>query len=106
MNFSWDINTATLLAIGTQIVVTVVFLVKTANKAEAAGELAKEAKKIALEALEKNALLHSLLGLHREQVAKEYVDKETLREMEDRIAGSLNRLSDRIDEALSRGMGR
>lgn len=106
MLFSWDFNTATLLAIGTQIVLTVVYVVKAANSAKTALDLAEEAKKLAVEALDKNAILHGLLGLHREQVAKEYVDKETLREMEDRIAGSINRLSDRIDEALNRGRGR
>lgn len=106
MNFSWDFNTATLLAIGTQIVVTVVYLVKTANAAKSAYDLAKEAKDLAIEALEKNAVLHGLLSLHREQVAREHPDKEALREMKTELLASINGLSKRIDEALDRGKGR
>lgn len=48
--FSWDFNTATLSFIGLQIVLLIVFLVKTNGKASIAHDLATEAKKLANDA--------------------------------------------------------
>lgn len=102
MTFTWDFNTATLLAIAGQIVLLVWFLARTANTAKAALAAAEAANRHATDAHDKIAALHGLLSLHREQVAREYVDKEFLREIETRLSTALDRLSDRIDEALNR----
>lgn len=100
MTFTWDFNTATLLAIATQIAMTIVFLVRTANTAKTAHAVARDAKKIGQDAHEKIALLQGMLHLHRETVAREFPDKESLREMEARLSKSIGRLSERIDELL------
>lgn len=102
MVFSWDFNTATLLGIIGQAILLVVFLVRTSNEAKSAHLLAEDAKKIGLEAHEKIATLHGLLHVHREQVAREFVDKHAINEMEGRLTRSIENLSDRIDEALHR----
>lgn len=102
MTFEWDFDTATLLAFVTQIILLIVFMVKTSNTAKAALTAAQTATEEAAEAHDKIATLHGLLSLHREQVAREYVDKALLREMEARLSHSLEGLSDRIDEALNR----
>ena len=100
MTFTWDFNTATLLAIAGQVVVVIVFMVKTANTAKSARDEAMDAKKSADGAHEKIGLMQASLALHREQVAREYVDRDVLREMEERLSGSIDRLSNRIDDAL------
>jgi hypothetical protein len=101
MQFTWDFNTATLLAIAGQIVLLIVFLVRTSNTAKSALLLAQDAIKIARDAHEKIGTLHGLLGLHREQVAREFVDKVALQDMEKRLSRSIENLSDRIDEVLN-----
>jgi hypothetical protein len=100
--FSWDLNTGTLVAIGVQIVVIIVFMVRTANRAQTAYEAAIEARRVADDAHDKIAAVTGLLALHREQVAREFVDKDALREMKNDLMDSINHLSDRIDEALGR----
>jgi len=39
-------------------------------------------------------------ALFREQVAREYVSREALREMEDRLAGSIKEIRERLDRVL------
>lgn len=41
-------------------------------------------------------------SLYREQVAKEYTSKDTIREVEDRLTIAINRLGDRMDSMLIR----
>jgi len=100
MTFSWDFNTATLIAIGVQVVIVIVYLVKTNGKATSAYELADKADKKADEAHEKLSIVQASLGLHREQVAKEYVDRDALREMEDRLMDALSELRKRVDKLI------
>lgn len=100
MTFTWDFNTATLLAIACQVVLIIVFMVRTANTAKSAMTLAKEAMTNANDAHKDIAVLHGLLSLHKETVAREFVDKEALREMKSELLDSINRLSDRIDDVL------
>lgn len=93
MTFTWDFNTATLLAIGFQVVLLVIFLVKTANTAKTAMQKAKEAFDYAEEAHTKIAAVTGNLALHREQVARDYVDRDDLRDLKDMI----EQLGRRID---------
>jgi hypothetical protein len=103
LTFTWDFNTATLSLIVGQIVLLIVFLVRTSNTAKAAHALAVEAKKLASEAHDRISTLQSVLGLHREHVAREYADKNEIHEMEKRLSKAIDRLGERIDEALHRG---
>lgn len=107
MTFTWGFNTATLVAIGVQIVIFIVYLVKTNGYAKDALRAAKSASERAEEAHEKIALVQAALALHREHVAREYHDKIELRQMEARIENSLQdmekRLTGRIENLSRRG---
>jgi len=98
MNFSWDFNTATLLGIGTQIVILIVFLVKTNGKANEALKCA-EAAQVDIEKLATQvAALTGNLSLLREQVAREHPDHDALAAMEKRLTREIHRLADRLDK--------
>lgn len=105
MTFSWDFNTATLLAIIVQAVVLLRYLFKTESRAKRAEEKAAEAHSHAEkahnhaeEAHTKVAALSGQLQMHRELVAREYISKDDLKDIKDAI----NYLRKRIDELLSR----
>ena len=105
MTFSWDFNTATLLTIITQAVVIIWYLFKIKSDAReakkdalAADDRAKRAHEHAEAAHIKLAGLVAEFSIHREHVAKEYVDKADLRELKDAIGG----LRERIDTLLNR----
>lgn len=95
MTFTWDFNTATLLAIATQIILSLTFIIRTASKAATAHDLAATTS-------ERLAALSASFSLFREQVARDYVDNIELRAMKDELMGSLNRISERIDKVLER----
>lgn len=59
-----------------------------------------DSKRIALDAHAKVALLESAFGIYRERIAAEYVSRQTLREVEDRISGAIEKLGDRIDRSF------
>lgn len=103
MTFTWDFNTATLVAILAQAVLLIVFLVKTANTAKSAMQKAEEAEKHAESAHEKVAALHGIVSLHKEQVAREYIDKAALERMESRLTRSIEKIGERLDEIVDRG---
>jgi len=104
MTISWDFNATTLLAFGvqavTQAVLLIIFLVRTDFRVKSAREVADSAKKSADEAHNKIAMQDSAHALFREQVAREYVSREALREMEDRLAGSIKEIRERLDRVL------
>jgi len=98
MTFTWDFNTATLMAIAGQVVLLIVFLIKTANTAKTAMQRAKDANDLAEDAHTKIALLTGQLSLHREQVARDYVDRDDLREIKDMIEGLQRRIDKLIEQ--------
>lgn len=100
---SWDLNTATLLAIAIQIGLSIVFVIRLEGRANGAAEKAKDAHRLATEAHEKIAVVTASLSLHREQVAKEYIDRESLHQFKEEVMGALKELSRRIDEVLKFG---
>lgn len=71
------------------------------TKAEAiaknAIEVAQEAKKDAHETSEKIAILSASFGLYREQIARDYIHREVMREVEDRLTSAINGLGERLD---------
>lgn len=69
----------------------------TANHAET---LAKEAKDHAHETATTLAIQTAAFSLFREQVAKEYIHREVMREVETRLTDAINRLGDRLDKVL------
>lgn len=98
--FSWDFNTATLTAIGVQIVFLIVYLVKTNGRANAAFELADKALKRADEAHEKIVLANAGVSMLREKVAGEHPDHTALAAMEQRLIGEIHSLRDRLDQIV------
>jgi hypothetical protein len=68
-------------------------------KAEAA---AIEARDDAKEANGKATLLSASFALYREQIAREYIHREVMREVEDRLTAAIERLGDRLDRVLER----
>lgn len=61
-----------------------------------------EAKEDAKEANEKATLLSASFSLYREQIAREYIHREVMREVEDRLTQAIERLGDRLDRVLER----
>jgi hypothetical protein len=100
MTFSWDFNTATLLGIITQAVLLIVFLVRTDARVKSAREIGIEAKRIAIDAHEKIAMQASAIAVFREEVAREYVSHEALRQMESRLTHSIDGIRERLDKVL------
>lgn len=77
-------------------------ITKASAKADAAYDIAQEAKKDAHEASEKIALQSISFGLYREQIAREYIHREVMREVEERLTQAIDRLGDRLDRVLER----
>lgn len=63
---------------------------------------ASEAKDDAKEANDKATLLSASFSLYREQIAREYIHREVMREVEDRLTQAIERLGDRLDRVLER----
>jgi Tfp pilus assembly protein PilO len=61
-----------------------------------------EAKEDAKEANQKATLLSASFSLYREQIAREYIHREVMREVEDRLTQAIERLGDRLDRVLER----
>ena len=72
-------------------------ITKAEEKAKAATEIAQEARVGAHECSEKLALQGAQFSLYREQVAKEYIHRESMREVEDRLTQAIDRLGTRLD---------
>lgn len=69
-------------------------------KVEQALGAARDAKQIAIEAHSKIGMLEAAFGIYRERIAAEYVSRQTLREVEDRISGAIEKLGDRLDRSF------
>lgn len=98
--FSWDFNTATLTAIGVQIVVFIGYLIKTNGKAHAAHELAEKAQKRADEAHMSIAAVNASLSMTREQVAREHPGHDALGAMEERLTTEIHSIRERLDQFI------
>lgn len=79
-------------------------ITKAEAAAKAAKDIAEEAKKDAHEASEKLAILAASFSLYREQVAKEYIHREVMREVEDRLTAAIDRLGSRFDRFTEAAM--
>lgn len=62
---------------------------------------AKEAKTTADASIVQIAAVSGLLAMFKEQVAKEYVNMSTIRDMEDRLSRNMDRITSRLDELLT-----
>lgn len=71
------------------------------TKAQTAADAAREEAKAARESA---ALISSAFSLYREQVASEYIHRETMREVENRLTQAIERLGDRFDKFLQQAL--
>lgn len=78
------------------------FWMTFATRLTTAESAAKEAKEDAKEANSKATLLSAAFSLYREQIAREYIHREVMREVEDRLTAAIERLGDRLDRVLDR----
>jgi len=78
------------------------FWMTFASRLTTAEAAAKEAKEDAKEANEKASILSAAFSLYREQIAREYIHREVMREVEDRLTQAIERLGDRLDRVLER----
>lgn len=67
---------------------------------------AAEALNQAKEANDKVAIQTAAFSLHREHVAREYIHREVMREVEDRLTAAIDRLGDRLDRFTEATMQR
>lgn len=67
---------------------------------------ASTAKTSAKEASEKVQILQTSFGLYREQVASNYIHREVMREVEDRLTAAIDRLGDRVDRFIEAAASR
>ena len=58
------------------------------------------------EANEKVAIQTAAFSLYREQVAREYIHREVMREVEDRLTQAIDRLGERLDRFTEAAMHR
>jgi hypothetical protein len=72
------------------------------GKAETALAEAERARKIAHDCSEKLAASCAAIALYREQVARDYMHREVMREVEQRLTEAIDRLADRLDRLLER----
>jgi hypothetical protein len=63
---------------------------------------AEEAEKEAKNASEKAAVLSASFGLYREHIAANYIHRDVMREVEDRLMQAIDRLADRLDRVLEK----
>ena len=76
------------------------FWMTLSSRLTRAETIASEARDDAKEANEKATLLSASFGLYREQIAREYIHREVMREVEDRLTAAIERLGDRLDRVL------
>lgn len=63
---------------------------------------ATQARLDAKDAADKVAILSSAFALYREQIAREYIHREAMREVEDRLTAAIDRLGNRLDRFLEK----
>ena len=78
------------------------FWMSLSSRLTKAEVVALEAEADAKEANEKATLLSASFALYREQIAREYIHREVMREVEDRLTQAIERLGDRLDRVLER----
>lgn len=73
------------------------FWIKFGGRLSKAEANATEADRTARDAESKVTILSAAFSLYREQIAREYVNRDVAREMEDRLTVAIERLGDRFD---------
>ena len=78
------------------------FWMNLSSRITKAEVVAEEADKEAKSASEKAAILSASFGLYREHIAANYIHRDVMREVEDRLMQAIDRLADRLDRVLEK----
>jgi len=73
------------------------FWLKFGGRISTAETEAANAKAKAAEAVDKVGILSTSFSLYREQIARDYIHREAMREVEDRLTQAIDRLGERLD---------
>lgn len=97
MQFSWDINLSTIFMIGGTALGLIRFWIAAEQKAIQADKRAADAEAKADKAHEKIAILQATMNAHQVTQAERLVSREVLREVEERLSGSIDQLGARFE---------
>lgn len=100
--FTWEFNPATLLAITLAVVAGLKGWWDAKDKANEACRIANEALREAKRAQDQIILLQGAFATYREIQAERVVSREVLREVENRMAKSIDGLGDRLDAIIQK----
>ena len=126
MNIVWEINAVSLIAIVAHFVGVAIFIIRASDraiqadkKAEKALDLSHETKErliqltnteraanqaveCARECKDKIVILNGAFAAYRESVAQTYVSRDALRDLEDRVERSMDKLGDHIARTIEK----
>jgi hypothetical protein len=97
LSFTADINPVMLLAVGTSVVAVVRFWLHASHVAEEARKEAEACMRCAKDAHQRIEFLQAAIHAREITQAERLVSREVLREVESRLAESIERLGDRLD---------
>jgi len=100
MQISWDINVASLFTLLLAGLGFARYCILNEQRAIGADKRAAAAEEKADKAHEKIAMLQALVNANQITQAERLVSREVLREVEERLAGSIEKLGDRLDSLL------
>lgn len=100
MTIDWQINGTVVILLLAHLVGVIVFLVRAADRSTRAEDALKEFDRKLKHTDDRLTLEAAALSLFREQVAREYVSREAMRELEERVVKAIDRISDRLDRVL------
>jgi len=100
VSFTWEFNPATLLAIVLALLAGIKAWYDAKQRSEEACRIATEARAEAKAAREQIGILQAAFAAYRETQAERLVSREVLREVENRLAQSIDRLGDRLDAII------
>lgn len=101
MTVDWQINGSVLIILGAHLIGVVVFLVRAADRSARAEIAAKDGEARLKQLEERIAIEAAALAHFREQVAREYVSREAMRELEERVVKAIDRVGDRLDRIIA-----
>jgi hypothetical protein len=98
MQFNWEVNLATVFMIAGTALAIIKFWLNAEQKANLAEKRATEAADKADKAHEKIAILQATMNAHQVTQAERLVSREVLREVEERLSGSIDQLGARFEK--------
>ena len=98
--FTWEFNPATLLGVIGAFIAIIKAWYDAKQRAEEACRIASEARNEVKAVKEQIGILQAAFAAYRETQAERLVSREVLREVEGRLAQSIDRLGDRLDAII------